>query len=380
MKKESIHIGIQSIFFSLFLFLLVSLGMTQPVFADEKVIGNTNCTNSIAANGWGGICQTKLTPWSNGCTGGRQYVGLCDSGASDGCCIPGGSPIPASPPAKIETTLLSMTSCQASHGGTGQCKVRVTPASDGCDNATEDSIGLCQHWYSANADGCCVPKVVTPPAPAHPACTGTGETCRSTCRAEETSTAVCTSGLKCCVAAGTAGTSTLISFSNPLAFGTVEGVLGSLLGALQGIIVVLSLVFIVIGAVLYILSVGDDGRMKTAKGAITASMIGLAIGIAAPSFLKQIGDILGWGAVDNSLLANTKTLTGIALSTLQFLLSIVGILGIIMLVIGGLAYITAGGDEDRSKTGKKIVTYAIIGIAVALASLIIVTQIAKLFV
>jgi len=244
---------------------------------------------------------------------------------------------------------------------------------------------FCKFVNPPSPPNCCGGMTGAPPcsssSSSSSACTGTGETCRSTCRAGETSTAVCTSsGLKCCVAAGTAGTSTLISFSNPLAFGTVEGVLGSLLGELRGIIVVLSLVFIVIGAVFYIFSAGDDGRMKTAKGAITASMIGLAIGIAAPSFLKQIGDILGWGAVNNSLPANTKTLTEIALSTLQFLLSIVGILGIIMLVIGGLAYITAGGDEDRSKTGKKIVTYAIIGIAVALASLIIVTQIAKLFV
>lgn len=159
----------------------------------------------------------------------------------------------------------------------------------------------------------------------------------------------------------------------------MEQVLDSILGTLRGIIVVLSLVFIVIGAVLYITSAGDEGRMKTAKGAITASMIGLAIGIAAPSFLKEIGSVLGWGAVSSSAVAGAATLSQIATNVLNFLLSIVGVLAIIMLVVGGIMYLTAAGDEDRIDTGKKIVKYSVIGILVALASLVIVSQVATFF-
>ena len=159
----------------------------------------------------------------------------------------------------------------------------------------------------------------------------------------------------------------------------MEDVLNSLLGTLRGIIVILSLVFIVIGAVLYITSAGDEGRMKTAKGAITAAMIGLAIGIAAPSFLKEIGNVLGWGAVNSGAVAGAKTLSEIARNVLDFLLSIVGILAIIMLVVGGIMYLTAAGNEDQIDTGKKIVKWSIVGIAVALASLVIVSQIAALF-
>ena len=109
-------------------------------------------------------------------------------------------------------------------------------------------------------------------------------------------------------------------------------------------------------------------------------MIGLAIGIAAPSFLKEIGNVLGWNGVAVGPAANALTLSQIARNVLNFLLSIVGILGIIMLVIGGIMYLTAAGSEDRVETGKKIVIYAIIGILVALASLVIVSQIAAFFV
>jgi hypothetical protein len=50
-----------------------------------------------------------------------------------------------------------------------------------------------------------------------------------------------------------------------------------------------------------------------------------------------------------------------------------------MLVIGGLMYLTAGGDEGKAETGKKITTYAIIAIAIALSALVLVTQVAKFF-
>ena len=160
----------------------------------------------------------------------------------------------------------------------------------------------------------------------------------------------------------------------------MEGLLGSLLQTLQRIIVTLALVFLVIGAILYIVSGGNEERMGTGKKAITAAMIGLALGLAAPSFLREIGEVLGWGPyVDKTAVAGYRSLTEIALSVLNFLLSIVGILGIIMFIVGGLFYLTAAGDEDQIESGKKIVKYAIIGIIVAFGSLVIVTQIANFF-
>lgn len=172
--------------------------------------------------------------------------------------------------------------------------------------------------------------------------------------------------------------STTINFTNPITFNTVEDVLDSVLSTLQSIIVILSLVFIVIGAVLYITSAGDEGRIKTAKAAITASMIGLALGIAAPSFLKEISGVLGWTSLPSAA-SSALTLSEIAMNVLDFLLAIVGVLAIIMLVIGGMMYLTAAGSEDKIDTGKKIIKFSIIGIAVSLAALIIVSQIAAFF-
>jgi hypothetical protein len=188
----------------------------------------------------------------------------------------------------------------------------------------------------------------------------------------------CAAAENCCSGVNAAGGT--ITFDNPLAFSTVQGATGAFLTALQGIIVSLALVFLVLGGVLYVISAGDEKKITSAKGAITAAMIGLAIGIAAPSFLKQIGDILGWGgAAAPAAVAAAPSLGAILKKVLDFLLSMVGVLAIIMMVIGGLMYFAAAGDEKRAETAKTIVKYAMIGVAVALASLVAVTQIATFF-
>ncbi|EKE25144.1 MAG: hypothetical protein ACD_5C00274G0005 [uncultured bacterium] len=135
---------------------------------------------------------------------------------------------------------------------------------------------------------------------------------------------------------------------------------------------------VVYGAVLYVISGGGD-QIKTAKNAITSALVGLAIGIAAPSFLKEISGILGWGTSDTRL-ANALSLTQIATNTLNFLLGILGILSLIMMVYGASMYLTSAGDGKKAEEGKNVFKYSIIGVILAMASMVLVTQVAKLFV
>jgi len=247
-----------------------------------------------------------------------------------------------------------------------------------------------------------------------PTCTGTGKSCTlGTCGSNSSRDATLTCadrGAVCCVATpttpgstttppasttpgstttptpttpgsnGTQATGTVTtSFANPLKYDTVQDVLGSLLNALQGIIVILSIVFIIIGALFYITSAGSTKQLDMAKAAIVAAMIGLAIGIAAPTFLKEISVILGWNAAPAEV-TGAISLIAILTNVLAFLTGIVGVLAIIMLIIGALMYLTAAGDDDRISTGKKIVRFSIIGIIIAFAALVLVKQIAVLFI
>jgi hypothetical protein len=66
-------------------------------------------------------------------------------------------------------------------------------------------------------------------------------------------------------------------------------------------------------------------------------------------------------------------------NALQFLLSLAGIVAILSLAVSGILYMVASGDESRAQTAKRMMLFSVAGIAVILASLVIVTQIAKFF-
>ena len=171
---------------------------------------------------------------------------------------------------------------------------------------------------------------------------------------------------------------TTVSVTNPLSFTTVDDLLSKILGFLQSVIVLLTLIFVVLGAFFYITSAGDSGRIDTAKKFVFYALVGLAIGIAAPAFLRQIYDIVGAGP-SPATPGTTLTVLEIARNILNFLLSIVGVVAIIMLVVGSFMYLTAAGDEDRIDTGKKIAKYSVIGITIALAALVLVRLVGSFF-
>jgi flagellar basal body-associated protein FliL len=61
---------------------------------------------------------------------------------------------------------------------------------------------------------------------------------------------------------------------------------------------------------------------------------------------------------------------------MNWLLGIVAVLAIIMFIVSGIQYITSVGNEEDATRAKNNMTYAIVGLVVALAGLIIVNAIA----
>lgn len=49
----------------------------------------------------------------------------------------------------------------------------------------------------------------------------------------------------------------------------------------------------------------------------------------------------------------------------DWILGFVGMIAVLMIIWGGVLYLTSAGDEDKAKTGKRTVSYAIIGLVVA---------------
>ena len=66
------------------------------------------------------------------------------------------------------------------------------------------------------------------------------------------------------------------------------------------------------------------------------------------------------------------SLLGIITNGMNYLLIVVGVLGVIGFVIAGIIYLTAAGDETQIDRGKRTMINSIIGIIVALLGVIII--------
>lgn len=78
-------------------------------------------------------------------------------------------------------------------------------------------------------------------------------------------------------------------------------------------------------------------------------------------------------------ITNAPRITHILFNVLQFLLSIAGIVAIIALVFSGIFYLTSGGDEKRIASAKHAALWSVVGIAVVLSALVIVSQLVEFF-
>lgn len=75
------------------------------------------------------------------------------------------------------------------------------------------------------------------------------------------------------------------------------------------------------------------------------------------------------------VISDAPNVSEILYGILNFLLQVFGIIAIISLVISGILYLTAAGDEDRIKLAKRGIVYSIIGTLVALSGVIIIKTI-----
>jgi len=126
-------------------------------------------------------------------------------------------------------------------------------------------------------------------------------------------------------------------------------------------------------------------RYKLALWAANLLALGaLWLGAAAPA-LAQSPDIQGGLCSGASLQLSdnpsgdctndtgaTDKLTRLIHSVVNLISAVVGVVAVIMIIVGGLRYITSGGNDTSVTSAKNTILYAIIGlIIVALAQLIV---------
>lgn len=69
---------------------------------------------------------------------------------------------------------------------------------------------------------------------------------------------------------------------------------------------------------------------------------------------------------------NATSLSGVIKGVINILLFVAGMIAVLMIVIGGLRYITSDGDSNRASQARNTILYALIGLIVAISAYAIV--------
>lgn len=138
----------------------------------------------------------------------------------------------------------------------------------------------------------------------------------------------------------------------------------NVVSSVLGVVGYLAIGFVIWGGVLYMTAQGDPGKVAKGKKTITNSLIGLIIVMSASIISGAIA-----GIVSGANTTNSKTFFNDIFGTF-FVWS--GIIAVIMLVYGGIQYITSTGNPAGIQKAKTTILYAVIGLIVAiLAGLIV---------
>ena len=116
-------------------------------------------------------------------------------------------------------------------------------------------------------------------------------------------------------------------------------------------------------------------KMKTLKQAL----IVFALMTGALMMFTFIPDALAVsGAIDpgdKPDIVPGGSLRGLVLTIVNYFLGFLGLLAVIMIIYGGVTYVTSAGNDEAVGNAKKIIMYALIGIIIILLSFVVVNTV-----
>jgi len=125
---------------------------------------------------------------------------------------------------------------------------------------------------------------------------------------------------------------------------------------------------------------GCTAGSATSAGGITCSTSSwVVLGVDGKS--ARIGslvcDVRSWGAFPAPKNVPSDLRQAVANAT-NWLLGFISLIATLVVIWGGINYLTAAGDEDRVKTAKRIIKYGLMGVVIAGFAYAIVTVIAMI--
>lgn len=137
----------------------------------------------------------------------------------------------------------------------------------------------------------------------------------------------------------------------------------NIISLIMGLIGYLAIGFVMWGGIQYMIAQGDPGKVAKGKKTITNAVIGLVLVMTASILSGTISGIVsGARTVGDSTKSSGKFFQEIFNKV--FLWS--GIVAVIMLIYGGIQYITSAGNTTGMAKAKTTILYSVIGLLVVI--------------
>jgi len=111
-------------------------------------------------------------------------------------------------------------------------------------------------------------------------------------------------------------------------------------------------------------------KQKTALSIVAVALFGLLLAPGLTLGATSTGDTFGLTEVNTGLdgtLGNQDLRTTIG-DLIQVALSLLGVVAVVIILIGGFKWMTAGGNEEKVTEARKLIFSGIIGLAIILSA------------
>lgn len=153
------------------------------------------------------------------------------------------------------------------------------------------------------------------------------------------------------------------AWSSQPGFDQLGTVITNIFTFLLWVVGVIGIAMITYAGFMYITSAGNPQKTKMAFQSILYTVIGFVIALMAQSIVNFVIPQAQGAPNVQTLVANG----------MQIFMWIIGIAAVVMVIVGGLLYVTSGGDPGRTKTAKDAILYAVVGLIVAIMGGAIIT-------
>ena len=126
----------------------------------------------------------------------------------------------------------------------------------------------------------------------------------------------------------------------------------------------IAVIMIIWSGILFLTAGGQDDKITTARKALTWSIVGLVVILLAKSFPGIISNLIG--ADTGNLTSND--IVNIFDRAANYLFTFTIILAVIVFIWNWILFMTSGGQDQKITTARKALTWALVGVVIAIAS------------